>query len=234
MKTQTNLTVAKLRKFLLVTALVICPFLALQSGNAQVATATLTSGGMTSISITQGGSFTLTLGITTNFISSGYTVFYQAGNAAGASGFRLLSRVNLSPINGVTGTNVFSDPTTSDSVAFGGLNNGGFLTGTVPRSNQFDLGYTGDQTNNQAAGTFTLQSVTIMAFMNLAPGVYTFGLDSRSIMTQAGTFMDINMGGNPIFTVTVTAIPEPATVGLFVVGGALLLVFAWRRQRAQA
>ena len=103
MKTQTNLTVAKLRKFLLVTALVICPFLALQSGNAQVATATLTSGGMTSISITQGGSFTLTLGITTNFISSGYTVFYQAGNAAGASGFRLLSRTNLSPINGVSG-----------------------------------------------------------------------------------------------------------------------------------
>ena len=234
MKSQTNLTVAKLRKFLLVTALVICPFLALQTGNAQaVSTATLTSGGMTSISITQGGSFTLTLGITTNFISSGYTVFYQAGNAAGASGFRLLSRMNLSPINGVTGTFVFNDPTTSDAVAFGPPNNGGFLTGTVPRSNQFDLGYTGDQTNNQPAGTFTLQSVVINAF-SAGPGVYMFGLDSRSIMTQAGTFMDINMGGNPIFTVTVTAIPEPATLGLFVVGGALLLVFAWRRQRAQA
>ena len=226
MKSTTNLTVAKLRKFLLVTALVICPLLAIQSTSAQsVATATLTSGGMTSITIGQNGTFVLTLGVTTNFVSSGYTVFYQSASGNGL--FQLTGRTNLSPINAVTGGPVFDDPTTSDAVAFGGT------AGILNPSNMFDLGYTGDQTNNQPPGTFLLQSVNVSA-LNIAPGTYTIFLDNRSIMVDRPVFQDVNMGGptGPMFTVTV--VPEPTTVALAVLGGAALLVFVWRKQHARA
>ena len=218
MKSTTNLTVAKLRKFLLVTALVICPLLAIQSTNAQsVATATLTSGGLTSITIGQSGSFVLTLGVTTNFVSSGYTVFYQSANGNGL--FQLTGRTNLMPL--------FNDPTTSDAVAFGGT------AGVLNPSNMFDLGYTGDQVNNAAPGTFNLQSVNVTA-LNIAPGTYTIFLDNRSIMVDRPVFQDVNMGGptGPMFTVTV--VPEPTTVALAVLGGAALLVFVWRKRQVRA
>ncbi len=242
MKSQANLTFAKLRKFILVTALVICPLLAFQSSNAQtgVASATLTNsmGGGNSISIAAGGSFTLSLAVTTNFISSGYTVFYQSLNGAG--NFMLLSRMNTSPISAGTGVNVFNDPTTSDGQAFGG-NAGKFMFGPTSNSNQFDLGYTGDQFNNQDPGTFNLQNITIMVLASAAPGTYTIRLDPRSIMTDrfgSGPnpipFQDVNIGGanGPFFTVNV--IPEPATIGLAVMGGALLLLVAVRKHRARA
>ncbi|MEP6821189.1 MAG: hypothetical protein ABI946_02445, partial [Chthoniobacterales bacterium] len=84
MTSQLNLTAAKVRRLLLVTALVICPLFAAQIGNAQdAATATLTSGGLNNISIMAGGTFTLTLGVTTNFSSGGYTVFLQSNNGSG-------------------------------------------------------------------------------------------------------------------------------------------------------
>ncbi len=233
MKSQLNLTFATARKFILIAALATCPFLA-QSSNAQfTATATLTNsmGGGNSISILAGQSFTLSLAVTTNFTSSGYTVFYQSLN--GAANFQLTGRTNTSPINPVTLLPVFNDPTTSDAAAFGGTA-GRFMSGPTMNSNQFDLGYTGDQTNNQGAGTFSLQNITVMVLASAAPGTYTIRLDPRSIMTERTTFSDVNMGGamGPQFTVNV--IPEPATIGLAVMGGALLLFVAIRKQRARA
>lgn len=215
MKTQTNSTFAKLRKFLLVTALVITPLLAVQTGNAQnTVTATLTTtGGLNSVTIMQGGSFTLTLGVTTNFITLGYTDFLRSTNGSG-----------LFQINGRTNLNMFfTDPTTSDILALGSPN------GILAPSNARDLGFTGDTVNNQPAGTFQLATYTIANIGLMTPGVYQIFLDPRSIMTNAG-FMDVAMGGNPIFTVTV--IPEPTTIGLAILGGAALLVVARRKLRA--
>lgn len=225
--TTKNLPVAKLHRLLVIAALALCSLLAFQSANAQsVATATLTSGGMNSISITQNQQFTLSLAVTTNFVSSGYTVFYQS-SMAGI--FQIIARTNTSPIHPTTMMPVFNDPTTSDGVAFGGM------AGVMNPSNMFDLGYTGDQTNNQPAGMFSLQTITINT-LNAAPGTYTIFLDARSIMTDrtGGGFNDVNMGGamGPMFTVTV--IPEPTTVGLAVLGGAGLLLVALRKRRAQA
>ncbi|MGI8435530.1 MAG: PEP-CTERM sorting domain-containing protein [Chthoniobacterales bacterium] len=183
---------------------------------------------MNNITIGSNGTFTLTLGVTTNFISSGYTVFYQSDNAFNF--IQLTGRTNLNAI--------MNDPTTSDAVAFGPPGNGRLMFGPSGHSNQFDLGYTGDQVNNQAAGTFTLQSINV-SLLNLAPGTYTIFLDSRSIMTEhntPGSFNDVNMGngtmGSPIFTINV--VPEPATIGLALVGGALLLLVIYRKQRARA
>jgi hypothetical protein len=223
MNSKLNLT-AKARRLLLVTALVACPFLAVQTSNAQfTATATLLSGGSSSISITGSQSLVMTLSVTTNFLSSGYTVFYATG-ANGNGLFQLVSRTNISPVNGVTGLPVFNDPTTSDGQAFGAG------AGILDPVNNFDLGYTGDQTNNQPAGTFGLQTITVNA-LNAAPGTYTIFMDARSIMTERTTFSDVNMAG-PILTITV--VPEPATVGLAILGGAMLLLVVWRKQRAQA
>ena len=218
MKTQTNSTFAKLRKFLLVTALVIAPLLAVQTGNAQnTVTATLTTtGGLNSISITQGGSFTLTLGVTTNFITLGYTVFLRSTDGSGL--FQLNARTNLDAA-------FFPDPTTSDALALGNP------AGILNPSNARDLGYTGDTINNQPAGTFQLASYTIANIGLMTPGVYHIFLDTRSIMTNAA-FMDVSMGGNPQFTITVLPVPEPTTVGLAILGGAALLVVARRKLRA--
>jgi len=223
-----NLTTAKLRRTLLIAALAICPFVAINSSNAQpqVVTATLTSGGNNSITITQNQSFTLTLAVTTNFVSSGYTVFYQSTSGSGF--FRLVSRTNTSPIfnDPVDGPRpIFNDPTTTNGAAFGG--NAGLLDPT----NDFDLGYTGDQINNQPGGSFSLQTITINT-LNAPAGTYFITLD-RGVMTyhpDPNTFQDVAMSAS--FTVNV--VPEPTTVGLAVIGGGVLLIGAWRKRRAQA
>ena len=212
MSCRSNLTVAKLRQLLLAAVLAVCPLVACQTVNAQAtATATLTSGGINSITVASNGSFNLTLGVTTNFVSNAYTVFYRSINGQGL--FQINSRTNLNPI---------------------------FMFGADPPfplllnpSDMFDLGGTTNQINNQPPGTFNLQSVNI-SVLNAPIGTYTIFLDNRSIMTQAGTFLDVNMGGpsGPMFTVNV--IPEPKTVGLLVMGGAMLLVAAWRQRRAVA
>ncbi len=220
------MTAANLRRFLLVAALVVCPLLA----NAQsTATGSLTVGGMSSITITGNQQFVMNLGVTTNFPASGYTVFYQTGmNGSGL--FQLISRVNTSPINPVTMGPVFDDPTTGDATAFSGTN------GILMPSNARDLGYTGDQTNNQPMGTYSLQSITVNT-LNAPVGTYTIFLDARTVMTDrtGGGFFDVPFGagrpGSPVLTINV--IPEPATVGLAIVGGALLLVVGWRK-RARA
>jgi hypothetical protein len=222
MNSQINLP-ATVRRTLLIAALVICPFLAINSSNAQsTATATLLSGGSNSISIGANQSFQLTLSVTTNFVSSGYTVFYQT-SPNGSGLFRITARQNLSPVHPVTGINVFNDPTTADGTAFGG--NAGLLDPV----NDFDLGYTGDQTNNQAAGSFTLQRITITA-LNVPVGTYTIFLD-RGVMTDrtGGGFNDVPM----MASITIN-IPEPTTVGLAVVGGGALLIGEWRKRRARA
>jgi hypothetical protein len=239
MNSQINLTAAKVRRIVLIIALVICPLLTFQTGFAQsVATATLTSGGMNSITIGQNQQFTLTLGVTTNFISSGYSVLYSIGGG-GANFFGIPNVVPATPPHTFTPrTNlnpIFNDPTVSDGQAFNGP--GGFARftfGLGGNSNQFDLGYTGDQFNNQPAGTFNLQSLVFNA-LNAPVGTYTIFLDSRSIMVDRfgpPEFNDIPMGGvtGPQFTVNV--IPEPATIGLALVGGGMLLVAGWRRRRA--
>ena len=215
---RSNLTAAKLRQLLLTAVLAVCPLVACQTVNAQAtATATLTSGGMNSITVASNGSFSLTLAVTTNFASSGYTVFYRSINGQGL--FRLTALTYLDPIF-MPGPGPIIDP-------FPGM------TGLLNPSNMFDLGASTGDGSGHPAGTFNLQSVNI-SVLNAPIGTYTIFLDNRSIMTQAVTFLDVNMGGpsGPMFTVNV--IPEPTTVGLLVMGGAMLLVAAWRQRRAVA
>lgn len=239
MNSHINLTTATVRRMLLIAALVICPFLTINRSDAQsTVTATLTSGttgtGPNSITITQNQVFTLTLRVTTNFVSSGYSVFYAIGNG-GANFFGFANAVDNppgGPVEFTPRTNqqpIFGDPTTGDLAAFNGP--GGFARfnfGPGGNRNQFDLGFTGDQTNNAAAGTFNLQSLQFTA-LNAAPGTYTISL-SNAVMTDrtGGGFDDVPFTAS--FTVNV--IPEPTTVGLAVIGGGVLLVGAWRKRRA--
>lgn len=216
MNTQTKLTTAKLRRMLLVIALVVCPLLTSGLANAQTATATLLSGGLNTISITGNQTFTMSLAVTTNFVSSGYTTFYMV-SANGSGFFQLTARTNTSP------GGIFNDPTTPDATAFTAAN--GLLD---PRNNN-DLGYTGDQVNNQPAGTFSLQNITVSA-LNVPAGQYIIST-SQAIMTDrtGGGFNDVPMSA----MLTINVIPEPTTVGLAIIGGAALLVVGWRK-RARA
>ncbi|MEP6810934.1 MAG: PEP-CTERM sorting domain-containing protein, partial [Chthoniobacterales bacterium] len=167
-------------------------------------------GGQNSITIGQNGTFTLTLGITTNFISRGYSVFYQSNNGQGL--FQITGRTSLDPLY------PFPVP---DTVPFPILLN---------PSDPFDLGSAGNGPVMHPPGTFNLQSVTIN-LLNAPIGTYTIFLDSRSIMTDL-TFNDVAFGGatGPMFTVNV--IPEPTTIGLLAMAGAVVSVVAWRKRRA--
>jgi hypothetical protein len=216
MNTEAKLSAAKLRRMLLLVALIHGPLLTSGLANAQTATATLLSGGSNTITITGNGTFTMSLGVSTNFVSSGYTVFYMV--SANASGLlQLTARTNTSP------GGIFNDPTTPDAIAFTPAN--GLLD---PRNNN-DLGYTGDQVNNQPPGTFSLQTITVTA-LNMLPGQYTISTSS-AIMTDrtGGGFNDVPMSA----MLTINVIPEPTTVGLAIIGGAALLVVGWRK-RARA
>ena len=214
MTPESNPTTARFRKLILVIFLLVGPFLSFQTSRAQsVATATLTLGGMNSVTIDPNGTFTLLLGVTTNFPSGGYTVFYQSNNGSGL--FEITGRTNLNPF--------FTDGT-----------NPPFPELLAP-SNLRDLGYTGDQINNQPPGTFDLQSVDFRT-LNAPVGTYTIFLDNRSIMGDrtGGGFFDVNMGGasGPMFTVNV--VPEPATISLFAGGAVLVSLLALRKRRAAA
>lgn len=210
------ISLLKLRTLLLAAAWAAMPFVAPRQMNGQdAAVATLTSGGLNSITIGQNGSFNLTLAITTNFISSGYSVFYQSNN--GSSLFQINSRTFLDPI--FTEVQIFP-----------------IFPMVLNPSNMFDLGATApDPGTPHPAGSFTLQSVNMSA-LNAPVGTYTIFLDARSIMTSrtGGGFNDVNIGGatGPVFTVNV--VPEPATVGLLIVGGAVGLLVAWKRRQAAA
>ncbi len=216
MKCRFVLTLRNYRAFLLAAAWAVVPLAALKQASAQdTAVATLTSGGLNSITIGQNGTFNLTLAVTTNFVSSGYTVFYQSNNGSGL--FQINSRTFLDPI----------------------FNPGGGPPPPFPPfpmllnpSNMFDLGFASNDPNaTHPAGTFSLQSVNIGA-LNAPIGTYTIFLDNRSIITSRTGFNDVNFGGQsgPVFTVTV--VPEPATVGLLVMGGALAVFALLRKRRA--
>lgn len=200
-----------LRRFLFVISLFISIALAWQNGNAQdAATATLTAGGLNSATIGSNGTFTLTLGVTTNFTSVGYSVFYQSNNGSGL--FQITGRTNLNPFFTMGGNPPFPM--------------------LLNPSNMFDLGYTSNQVNNPPPGTFNLQAVDFRA-LNAPIGTYTIFLDSRSIMVNTA-FQDVNIGGpsGPVFTVNV--VPEPTIVGLLAMAGVVGSILAWRKRRAAA
>jgi hypothetical protein len=214
MNTETNLTAAKVRRMLLVIALVVCPLLTSGLSNAQTVTASLfqTGTGLTTFSITPNQQFQLTLQVTNNFISSGVTYFFNNPQFAGTARFQIIARdMSLNP---------YPDPTTDDATAFGG--NAGLLN----PFNDFDLGSTNNGSQTDPAGTYTIGVLTFNA-LNVPAGSYTISTD-RGIITDRtnNMFNDV-----PFSTfVTINVIPEPTTIGLAILGGGALLVGAWRKR----
>jgi hypothetical protein len=225
MNSLTNLTSAKVRRFFLIAALVICPFLAVQNGNAQppMVTANLFAntnmGGpfnSSTITITQNQQFFLQLQITTNFISSGITYFLQSNNGSGL--FRITARMWT-----MQGGVIFPypDPTTGDATLFTGNNS------LLDPVNNHDLGATNNGEDTDPAGTYTIAILTIDT-MNAPVGQYTIFTDRGIVTDRTGGNFD-----DRAFTAmaTINVIPEPTTVGLAVIGGGMLLVAGYRKHR---
>jgi hypothetical protein len=204
-----------LKNGLLVIALVLFPLLASERASAQNATATVLNGGNPFVTSTPGGTFTFDLNIVTTFSSVGITYFYQSNNGSGF--FSLIAR-NI-------GASPFSDLITSDAVAFTGPN------GLLDPVNNDDLGAViADTTMPLPPGSYFISTITVSISGAITPGTYTIFLDSRTIVAD-GQFNDHQVTSN-IFTVNI--IPEPATTGLAVLGGVMLLAFVWRARRAMA
>ena len=213
MNLQTDLGAAKLRRMFLVAALVVCPFLAPESGRAQppVVIATLTgSNGSSTVNITSNQSFTLTLRININFPSAGITYFLRS-NDAGSGLFRIAaidttgSPFPIGPFSpGPCGNACLLDPV-----------------------NDFDLGATTPNAEPVPPGMYTIATITFST-MNAPLGQYTISTD-RGIMTDrtGGGFNDVPFTA----TATINVIPEPGTVGLALFGGAVLSVTVWQRKR---
>jgi hypothetical protein len=201
---------------LLVVALVVCPLCTPQSGRAQapVVIATLTgSNGSSTVNITSNQSFTLTLTITTNFVSSGITYFLQS-NAAGSGFFRI---IGINTTGSPYPIGPFSPGPCGDACVLNPVNG-------------FDLGATNEGSDTDPPGTYTITTITLSA-MNAPVGQYTIRTD-RGVVTDrtGGGFED-----RPFTAVaTINVVPEPGTVGLGVLGAAVLSVVAWRRKRPRA
>ena len=205
----------KARRTIIILALAVCSLLASQQAMAQgdTATATLTP---STIDITQGSSFQLTLNITTDFVSSGITYFLQV-SPNGSGLFRITARDR-------TGA-PYEDATTGDA------------TITTPPSsvldpvNNHDLGATNTDPPTDPPGSYFIATITLLADASIPFGTYTIFLDNRSIVTDndGGGFED-----RPISAMaTINVVPEPSTVGLAFVGGAGLLFLLRRKPRTR-
>ena len=194
----------------LVTAVAILATLLAPLSSAQTVNATLVPS-----SIGNNGTFTLTLQISTNFVSSGITYFLQSSSNANGL-FRIVSRdMSMSP---------YPDPTTDDATAFGGD------PGLLNPVNDFDLGATNNGSATDPAGMYTIAILTLQLVNPFpGPGQYSIFID-RGIVTDrtGGGFEDRPFTAMASFIVPV---PEPATVSFAVFGGLLLLGAAWRSRR---
>ena len=196
---------------LLVAAVAITSILLTENGRAQapVVTATLTgSNGSSTVNISSNQSFTLTLRINTNFVSSGLTFFLQS-NAAGSGLFTItgIDRTgspfpNAQPIPSPCGIACVLNPV-----------------------NDFDLGASNSGGDTDPAGLYTIATITFST-MNAPVGQYTISTDSRSIVTNGSNFTDVPFNA----LATINVVPEPGTVGLALVGGAVLSAAVWRRR----
>ena len=185
---------------------------------AQNATGTLlqTGTGLANFSIAQNAPFSLDLNITATFNSIGITYFFQSNDA-------------LSPFFFITGRvttgSPYADNTTGDAQAFADP------AGRLNPVNDFDLGATcnGCFPNGIAPGTYFMGTLSFST-SGLAPGTYHIFLDSRAIIADSN-FADHSLVANQV---TITIVPEPATTGLAVLGGVILLAFVWRARRVMA
>ena len=205
-------------KLKLLAVALVFPLLVSQQAFAQNATGTLlqTGTGLANFSIALNAPFSLDLNITTTFSSIGATYFFQSNDA-------------LSPffyVNGriTTGT-PYADNTTPDGTAFADP------AGRLNPVNDFDLGATcnGCFPNGIAPGTYFMGTLSFST-TGLAAGTYHIFLDSRAIVADSN-FADHSLVANQV---TITIVPEPATTGLAVLGGVILLAFVWRARRVMA
>jgi hypothetical protein len=192
----------------------ICTLFAPGKGRAQsVVTATLTNNGSSTVNITSNQSFTLTLMINTNFVSSGITYFLQS-NSAG-SGLFTITAIDR------TGSPypISSDPPGPCGIAC-----------VLNPVNDFDLGATNDGVETDPPGLYTIATITLSS-TNAPLGQYTIFID-RGVVTDrtGGGFEDRVLTA----LATINVVPEPTTVGLALLGGAALSVSAWRRRRTGA
>jgi hypothetical protein len=210
MNSKFKLGPAKARRIYLVIALVLFPLLASERASAQNATATLFSGGLPSITITTTGTFTLDLNIVTTFQCVGITYFLQMLDTAG------LGQFEISVWNNDGSPFIRADPPVV-----------GNPHGILDPVNDFDLGAVIlDPNNPLPPGAYFVATLTLIPTSGAyTPGVYHLHLDSRGIVNDGPpNFNDHAITSN---TFTVTVVPEPATAGLAVLGGVMLLAFVW-------
>jgi hypothetical protein len=97
--------------------------------------------------------------------------------------------------------------------------------------NDFDMGGVIANPNQPLPpGSYFVSTMSLSYSASLAPGVYHIFFDSRTTVVD-GNFNDHGVTANQF---TVTIVPEPATAGLTVLGGVMLLGFVWRARRVMA
>jgi hypothetical protein len=207
MRSKFKLGTAKARRIYLVVALVLFPLLASEKASAKNATATILNGGLPGITLPfGGGAFTFDINLTTTFSCIGITYFLQSNDG---NGFFSL-----------TGQDTDGSPFQGGMPPFPEV--------LHPR-NDFDLG--GVVANPPLPpGSYFVSTMSLSYSAGLAPGVYHIFFGDPTIVVDSN-FSDHGVTANQF---TVTIVPEPATAGLAVLGGVMLLAFVWRARRVMA
>jgi hypothetical protein len=212
-------TNSKFKLSVLVVAVALFPLFASEKTSAQNVTGFLsqTGTGLTTFTINLGETFLLDLNITATFSQLGISYWYQTG-ANGSGLFSLIGRTTTgSPYpNYIAPDSVIFQP---ENALLDPVN------GTTAQPS--DLGAACD-TCPIAPGTYFISTFTFSTTAGI--GTYTIFLDSRGIVADSN-FQDHTLNAN---TITVNVVPEPATTGLAVVGGVMLLGFVWRARRVSA
>ena len=188
-----------------------------------------TSGSPTSVSITAGQSFTVTLSLTSTGPSVTAADYFLQIDNNGSGHFRVTNRDNTgSPIS-----DLFKSNTGDNGANAGVLDTSASL---LSPSNALDLG--GSISNVNAplgAGTYTVAQYTLTTDATLAPGTYTLStmsLPGTGYEVGGPTFDDTAFDQHASYSITVTpavgvGVPEPTGVALGLIG---IIALAARRR----
>ena len=180
------------------------------------------------IEIQAGESFSFDVFLDAEQSFAGFEFFLSVAEPEGSGKFDITGRVK--PANNFDANNSNRD-VTSTGPEGEDVSGDGERDSTLNPENDLDLGYTDEEFADNPAGTYEIATFTLTTDTSLENGTYTIFTTRGTIFTEAELSGQTETEGSPLGSgsIQVTVVPEPAGMGLLLLGGTALLA---RRRRA--